>query len=91
MERKLSTQKICIKPSKWTWNGNVSFAEGFELSNGDEGHSEIVFDYQRAEGGMPFIETNKVARRDGPVEIQIIFSETFAGLQKDTGMDFQSS
>jgi hypothetical protein len=91
MERKLSTQKTCIKPSKWTWNGNVSFADGFELSNGDDGHSEIIFDYQRAEGGIPFIETSKVTSRDGPIEIQIIFSETFTGLQKDTGMDSQSS
>jgi hypothetical protein len=91
MKRKLSTQKTCIKPSKWTWNGNVSFAADFELSNGDEGHSEIIFDYQRAEGGMPFIKTSKVTCRDGPIEIQIIFSETFAGLQKDTGMDSQSS
>ena len=91
MERKSSTQETCIKPSKWTWNGNVSFAEGFDLSNGDEGQSEIIFDYQRAEGGIPFIETSKVTSRDGPIEIQIIFSETFTGLQKDTGMDSQSS
>ncbi|CZR69446.1 related to alpha-L-rhamnosidase A [Phialocephala subalpina] len=72
-------------PSKWTVNGDVKDIEGFELSNGAEGHSEIIFDYERAEGGVPFIETNGVVSNGEDVEIDVIFSETYAGLQNNTG------
>jgi hypothetical protein len=72
-------------PSKWTIDGNVACSEGvFHLSN-EEGQSAITFDYLRAEGGIPFIETSKVISDGRLVEVEIIFSETFAGLQSATG------
>lgn len=73
-------------PSKWTCVGKVDCSDGFKLSNGAEGHSEILFDYERAEGGLPFISTTEVASNGEPVEIDIIFSETYEGIQSGTGM-----
>ena len=73
-------------PTKWTVVGNVNVDDGFTLSNGESGQSEITFDYGRAVGGMPFVETKAVSNSGEPVVVDIIFSETFEGLQKDTGM-----
>lgn len=73
-------------PPKWTWNGNVDCTDGFKLFNGAEGRSEITFDYGRAEGGLPFIGTTEVVSNGEPVEIDIIFSETYEGIQNGTGM-----
>lgn len=72
-------------PSKWTVKGTVRIHEEFELSNTEEGLSEVVFDYGRAEGGIPFIETSKVTSDGRAVEVDIIFSETYAGLQSNIG------
>lgn len=74
-------------PSTWTWNGDVDFTDGFKLSNHAEGHSEITFDYGRANGGLPFIGIAEVASNGEPVEIDIIFSETYAGIQSGKGME----
>jgi hypothetical protein len=74
-------------PSKWTWNGDVDASEGFKLSNNAEGHSEITFDYERAEGGLPFLGIAEVANNGKPVELDIIFSETYEGMQSGTGID----
>jgi hypothetical protein len=76
--------KIC--PPKWTIVGDVQIDEGFTLSNNEAGQSEITFDYGRAEGGMPFIQTKAVSSAAGPVEVDIIFSETFEGLLKENGV-----
>ena len=59
--------------------------DNFNLSNAEEGHSEITFDYEHAVGGLPFIETSSVVSNGGVVEIEVVFSETFAGLQSETG------
>lgn len=74
-------------PSKWTWNGDVDFADGFKISNNAEGHSEITFDYGRAEGGLPFIGIAEVASNGPSVELDIIFSETYEGVQSGTGKE----
>ncbi|KAH7409039.1 bacterial alpha-L-rhamnosidase domain-containing protein [Cadophora sp. MPI-SDFR-AT-0126] len=73
-----------IAPLKWTCQGDVEVGESFRLSNGPNGQSEILFDYELAVGGMPVIETRSVTG-GGPVEIDIIFSETYAGIQSETG------
>ena len=73
-------------PLKWTCVGNIDCTDGFKLSNYSEGHSEIMFDYERAEGGLPFIGTTEVVSNGGPVEVEIIFSETYEGIQSGTGM-----
>lgn len=73
-----------VTPLKWTYEGHVDVSEGFHISNGLEDNSEITFDYEQAVGGIAFIETSSVVG-DGPVEITVIFSGTYAGLQKDTG------
>ncbi|TVY81734.1 hypothetical protein LSUE1_G005471 [Lachnellula suecica] len=84
MAENRSPSKAQSCPAKWTVKGDVSVDEEFTLSNGESGQSEITFDYGRAEGGMPFVQTSKVSC-DGPVEVDIIFSETFEGLQSETG------
>jgi hypothetical protein len=58
--------------------------ESFNLSNGKEGNSEIILDYECAGGGLPFIGTSSVLSNGGVVEIDIIFSKIFAGLQSET-------
>lgn len=73
-------------PTKWTTAGNVTTNNGFTLSNSKSGQSEITFDFERAVGGMPFIQTKAISSNGGPVEVDIIFSETFEGLQSETGM-----
>ncbi|PVH68309.1 glycoside hydrolase family 78 protein [Cadophora sp. DSE1049] len=73
-----------ITPLKWTCQGDVEVAGSFKLSNGPKDQSEMTFDYGFAVGGMPVIETSSVTG-DGPVEVDIIFSETHAGIQSETG------
>lgn len=85
MDPKLDRQHARSVPSKWATNGSVDCSSnGFSLSSKD-GRAEITFDYERAEGGMPYLEISKVSSTGGPVEVDIIFSETFAGLQSGTG------
>ncbi|KUJ16636.1 bacterial alpha-L-rhamnosidase domain-containing protein [Mollisia scopiformis] len=72
-------------PRKWTVTGDVKVDGDFELSNGTEEQSEILFDYERAEGGIPFIETSKVISNGEDVQVEIVFSETYAGLHSETG------
>jgi hypothetical protein len=73
-------------PLKWTWKGDVDCSDGFKLLNNAEGHSEIIFDYERAEGGLPFIGIAETVSSGQPIEICIIFSETYEGIQNGTGM-----
>ena len=73
-------------PSVWTCNGNVDFTDGFKLSNSEEGGAEIIFDYERAEGGIPFIGIAEVVSSAHAVEVDVIFSETYEGIQNGTGM-----
>jgi alpha-L-rhamnosidase len=77
-------------PSKWTWHGDVDFTDGFKLSNHAEGYSEITFDYERAEGGLPFIDTTEIVSNGELVEVGIIFSETYDGIQSRTGINESS-
>jgi hypothetical protein len=86
MKRVSSESKGYSSPSKWTCTGNVDCTEGFKLSNGAKGHSSIMFDYERAVGGLPFIGTTEVVSNGQDVEVDIIFSETFEGIQSGTGM-----
>lgn len=72
-------------PKTWNAVGKVDTSNGFKLSNGAEGHADITFDYGRAEGGLPFIEATEVSSSGEPVVIDIIFSETFEGVQSETG------
>ncbi|KAH8679026.1 Six-hairpin glycosidase-like protein [Tricladium varicosporioides] len=77
---------MITSPNKWNVSGDVDTSNGWKLVNGGNGKSEIVFDYERAVGGMPFIETEEIVSCNGePVVVDIIFSETFEGLHKDTG------
>lgn len=75
-----------VIPSKWTNVGSIDVADGITISNGAEGQSEITFDYLHAEGGLPFFETSRVVSVGGPVVVDVLFSETFEGLNKITGM-----
>lgn len=85
MSTKLNKSRGSSNPSKWTWKGTVDVTDNFKLSNTEEGRSEITFDYEHAVGGLPFIETSSVVSNGGVVEIEVVFSETFAGLQSETG------
>lgn len=61
------------------------FAQDLILSTAANGRSEVILDYGRAEGGMPFFEISSVEGLAGPVSIEAIYSETSAGLEKETG------
>jgi hypothetical protein len=83
----MTTEQGSSRPSKWSWKGAVEVTEFFNLSNVGGEYSEITFDYERAVGGLPFIETSSVVSSNGGVvEIEVVFSETFAGLLSETGM-----
>lgn len=56
------------------------------LSTSDNGLSEVILDYGRAEGGVPFLETSQVESNGFSVTIEVIYSETSSGVEKDTGM-----
>jgi hypothetical protein len=84
----MSSPVDCSTPSVWSCKGNVSDVGGFTISNDANAQSEITFDYGRAEGGIPYIETSKVTSSGGLVQVDVIFSETHAGLESDTGMYF---
>ncbi|KAG4442786.1 hypothetical protein IFR05_001732 [Cadophora sp. M221] len=84
MDKNSSETAVLITPTKWSWKGAVDIAEGFKLSNLSDSSSEIIFDYGTAVGGVPILETSNVSG-DGTVEIDIIFSETYAGIEKETG------
>lgn len=73
-----------IAPSKWSCQGDVEVAGSFKLSNGPTGQSEITFDYGIAVGGMPILETTSVTGNCS-VEVDVIFSETHAGIKCGTG------
>jgi hypothetical protein len=75
-----------IVPTKWTTQGTVECIAGsFNITTENDCQSEITFDYERAEGGMPFLEISKVSSNGVPVEVDIVFSETCAGMQSATG------
>lgn len=74
------------QPTRWTLSGDVDVTNGFKLTNGNEGYSEILFDYERAVGGLPFIGTSAVVSNGEPVVIDVILSETFEGIESGTGM-----
>jgi hypothetical protein len=57
-----------------------------QLSTFDGGVAEIILDYGRAVGGIPFFETANVQGNDCKATLEIIYSETRAGIEKEKGM-----
>jgi hypothetical protein len=57
-----------------------------ELSTFDGGVSEIILDYGRAAGGIPFFEMANVQCEDGVATLEVIYSETRAGIDKEKGI-----
>jgi hypothetical protein len=57
-----------------------------QLSTIDGGVTEIILDYGRAVGGIPFFETANVESEDGAATLGITYSETRAGIDKEKGM-----
>ncbi|RDW69281.1 hypothetical protein BP6252_08301 [Coleophoma cylindrospora] len=57
----------------------------WSLRNGANGQSSIVLDYSRAEGGIPFFKTSAVTSESNSVEIEVVYSETYEGLDKEDG------
>ncbi len=64
----------------------LHFPNELILSTCENGLSEIVVDYGRAEGGMPFFETSQVKSNGPSVSIDVIYSETASGVEKDNGL-----
>lgn len=79
----VATRSIC--PTNWTASADTETAAGLILTNLATGQAEIIFDYSRAEGGMPFLEVANVVSEADNVEVDIIFSETYEGTQSETG------
>lgn len=63
----------------------------FTLSTAGNGLSEVILDYGRAEGGIPFFETCSVESNGEPVLIDAIYSETSLGLTQETGQTICSA
>jgi hypothetical protein len=56
-----------------------------QLSTFDGGVSEIILDYGRAVGGIPFFETADVQSENGAAALEVVYSETRAGIDKEKG------
>ncbi|ESZ93140.1 glycoside hydrolase family 78 protein [Sclerotinia borealis F-4128] len=50
------------------------------LSTQGDGIQEIILDYGRCVGGLPFIETLKVTSNGRPAVVDVVYSETSAGV-----------
>lgn len=57
-----------------------------QLSTFEGGVSELTLDYGRAVGGIPFFEVANVQSENDIAELEIIYSETRAGIEKEKGM-----
>ena len=57
-----------------------------QLSTLDGGVSELILDYGRAVGGIPFFETADVQSEDSTAVLEIIYSETRAGIDNKKGI-----
>lgn len=56
----------------------------FTLSTQSTGNSEIIFDYDRCEGGLPFFEIEDV-QGESRVEMKVTYSETIRGIGSEGG------
>jgi hypothetical protein len=56
-----------------------------QLSTCNGGISQIILDYGRAVGGIPFFETAHVHSEEGTALLEITYSETRAGIEKEKG------
>jgi hypothetical protein len=63
----------------------VQVPQDLVLSTIGDGRSEIILDYGRAEGGVPFFETSSVASEGKSVSIEVIYSETSSGIETAVG------
>lgn len=76
-----------LSPTVYTSSGTVQkVSNGWQITNGASGSSQITFDYLVAVGGMPFITTSSVKSTAAAVDIELFFSETIAGMNTTTGM-----
>ena len=50
------------------------------LSTKGDGIQEIILDYGRSVGGIPFIETVNVSSNGRPAIVDVVYSETSAGV-----------
>ena len=57
-----------------------------DLSTFDGGVSEIILDYGRAVGGIPFFETADVQSENGAATLEVIYTETRAVIDKEKGI-----
>ncbi len=57
-----------------------------QLSTLKGGVSEVILDYGRAVGGIPFFETANVQSEGEAAILEVTYSETRAGIDKEKGM-----
>jgi hypothetical protein len=57
-----------------------------QLSTITGGALQIILDYGRAVGGIPFFETANVNSEEGIALLEVTYSETRAGIEKEKGM-----
>ncbi|KAE9365871.1 glycoside hydrolase family 78 protein [Stipitochalara longipes BDJ] len=70
----------------WTKSGTEQpLPQTIQLSTLAGGVSELILDYGRAVGGIPFFETANVKSEDGAAALETIYSETRAGIDKGKG------
>jgi len=63
----------------------VPLPKTIQLSTLDGGVSFVILDYGRAVGGIPFFETAHVQSEEGTALLEITYSETRAGIEKEKG------
>ena len=84
MSSKISTSSFPVKVL--TKSGTEGpLPSTIQLSTSHGGVSEIILDYGRAVGGIPFFETANVGS-EGVATLEIIYSETRAGVDKEKGI-----
>jgi alpha-L-rhamnosidase len=70
----------------WNKSGTEQTLSTIQLPTLKNGISELILDYGHAVGGIPFFETANVQSESGTVMLEVTYSETRAGIDKEKGM-----
>jgi hypothetical protein len=84
METSNSSSSFPVK--SWNKSGTEQPLSTIQLSTLENGISELILDYGHAVGGIPFFETANVQSGSGTVTLEVIYSETRAGIDKEKGL-----
>lgn len=69
----------------WNKSGTEELVPAAIQLSSLDGVSEIILDYGRAVGGISFFETANVQSEDATLTLEVTYSETRAGIEKEKG------